>query len=444
MECFIDNWKASVKSDKTTIQSVRGVKDILPADIPLWRMVEDAAMDIFELYNFQEIRTPVFEKTEVFSRSIGETSDIVEKEMYTFLDRGEESLTLRPEGTASIARAFVERNMGAQPGVTKLYYMGPMFRAERPQAGRFRQFHQIGAEAFGSADPAADAEMIMMLMDFFTELNVTGLKVSLNSLGCSECRPKYRQALYEFLSARSAHLCDNCQGRVERNPLRALDCKSEKCKTTTADAPTIDQFRCEACQEHLEGVRKPLRDLELPVFMDNRLVRGLDYYNRTAFEVTSDRLGAQSAVAGGGRYDGLVAQFGGPPTPAIGFAIGIERLVSLLGEEARERAAEYYDMRPDVYMIPMSPEAGMKIFELSHRLRSNGYRVERGFDGGSMKSQFRKADRSGAMMVIILGEDELKQNSVTVKDMESGAQKLVPINDLMSVISKGLDEEPGE
>jgi len=427
--------------NKNPVQAVKGVKDVTPDKVGLWRNVEAVTADVFELYNFREIRLPIFEKTEVFKRSIGETTDIVEKEMYTFSDRGGESLTLRPEGTASAVRSYIEHKMYDPPGVLKLFYTGPMFRAERPQAGRFRQFHQIGAEVFGSADPMVDAEMIVMLLDFFSELNVKGLKVHLNSLGCSECRPKYREALYSFLKERSGHLCDNCQGRIERNPLRALDCKSEKCKTTTADAPTIDQYRCQACQEHLEGVRKPLMDLEAQVILNPKLVRGLDYYSRTAFEVTSEKLGAQNAVAGGGRYDNLVEQFGGPATPAIGFAIGMERLISVLEQEGEGILTELYDIPPDIFMIPLTREAGAKVFEIAHRLRSAGYRVDRGFDGGSLKSQMRRADRTGAKLAAIVGEDELKQGVVTLKNLASGEQKSVPFADLMDAIDDELETE---
>ncbi|MBI5816444.1 MAG: histidine--tRNA ligase [Nitrospinae bacterium] len=425
---------------KSAIQGVKGVKDITPEKIGLWRNVEAVAIDIFELYNFKEMRAPIFERTEVFKRSIGETTDIVEKEMYTFTDRGGESLTLRPEGTASIVRAFVEHKMYDPPGVTKLYYMGPMFRAERPQAGRFRQFHQVGAEVFGSADPAVDAELIVMLMDFFSELNVTDLKVNLNSLGCSECRPSYRNALYTYLKERSSGLCENCQGRIERNPLRALDCKSEKCKAVTAEAPTIDKYRCQPCQDHLEGVRRPLIDLETQVTIDPKLVRGLDYYSRTAFEVTSGKLGAQNAVAGGGRYDNLVEQFGGPKTPAIGFAVGLERLISIIEAQGSEVESAMFENRPDIFMIPMTSEAAVKVFELAHRFRAMGYGVDRAFDGGNMKSLMRRADRSGARVAVIIGEDELKSGSATIKNLSSGEQRTASFVDLGEALDEELEE----
>jgi histidyl-tRNA synthetase len=419
-----------------TPRAVRGVKDVLPTDSPLWRYVEATAADVFELYNFQEIRIPVFEKTEVFQRSIGETSDIVEKEMYTFTDRGGESLTLRPEGTASVVRAYIEHKMYNPPGVTKLYYGGPMFRAERPQAGRFRQFHQIGAEVLGTSDPAVDAELILMLMDFFTELKVPGLKVALNSLGCPACRPGYRAALLSFLKERATALCEACLSRIDRNPLRALDCKVPSCKEAVVDAPTIDQSLCGDCRDHFEKVRLPLLDLEVPVQVDNRLVRGLDYYSRTAFEVTSDALGAQSSVAGGGRYDTLVEEFGGPPTPAIGFAVGMERLISLIDPDTADIAPDL----PDVFMVLMTDEARMRAFELAHRLRSYGYRVERAFEAASMKSQMRKADKSRARFVVILGEEEMLSGLATVKDMASGEQRKIPLGEL----AESVDDTIGD
>lgn len=414
-----------------TPRAVRGVKDILPDVSPLWRYVESVAADIFDLYNFAEVRLPVFEKTEVFKRSIGETSDIVEKEMYTFTDRGGESLTLRPEGTAGAVRAYIEHKLYAPPGVTRLFYVGPMFRAERPQAGRFRQFNQIGAEVFGSSDPAIDAELILMLLDFFTALKVPGLKVALNSLGCPACRPGYRDKLLAFLKEREERLCEACRSRIDRNPLRALDCKVPTCIETVVDAPTIDGSLCGDCQDHFEKVRRPLRDLEAPVTVDPRLVRGLDYYTRTAFEVTSDGLGAQSAVAGGGRYDALVEEFGGPATPAIGFAIGMERLISLIDPDHAELTPD----EPDLFLVLMTDEAREKAFELSHRLRSYGYRVDRAYDGGSMKSQMRKAGKSGARFAIILGEEEMASETATVKDLLNGEQRKVTFAEL----AEGLD-----
>ncbi len=420
------------------LTNVKGVKDILPAKAMAWRLVEAVAQDIFELYNFREVRTPIFERTEVFSRSIGETTDIVSKEMYTFTDRGGESLTLRPEGTASVVRSYIEHKMYNPPGITKLFYFGPMFRAERPQAGRFRQFHQIGAEIFGSSDPAVDAELVIMLMDFFSELKVTGLKIVLNSLGCPECRPSYKEALLKFLKERETELCDNCRTRIDMNPLRALDCKSTLCKKTTEDAPTLDNYLCGECKDHFNGMRRPLLDLELPVIVDPKLVRGLDYYSRTAFEITSENLGAQNAVAGGGRYDKLVERLGGPPTPAIGFAIGMERLIDLVDIDSTMHTTANV---PDVFMLLMNDEANEQAFEIAHRLRSFGYKVDRSFDGGNMKRQMKKADRSGARFALILGDEEILSQTATLRDMVTGVQKKAALNDLPEVLDDLLGEQ---
>lgn len=416
-----------------SIKRVKGTRDILPEDVAAWQAVEDTARAVFDLYNFREMRFPVFEKTEVFARSIGETTDIVEKEMYTFTDRGGESLTLRPEGTAPAVRAFVENGLHNKGGVQKYYYTGPMFRAERPQAGRFRQFHQIGAEVFGSDDPAVDAELILMLSDFFTALGVTDITIVLNSLGCAKCRPAFREALREYLDGRRENLCDNCQRRVDRNPLRALDCKAESCKQVAKDAPSIDNYLCDDCSTHFTGVKRLLAELEAPVRLDPRLVRGLDYYTRTAFEVTSGRLGAQDAVAGGGRYDSLVEQFGGPPTPAIGFALGMERLINILGGEA-----ESEDI--DVFLVAAGHEAEVAVFELAHRLRAEGFAVDRSFGGGSMKSQMRRADKSGARFAVIIGEAELANSSAILKDLKKGEQKQAPLRQIADLLEQALGE----
>lgn len=418
-------------------RSVKGTKDIKPSVTPLWRYVEEMASEIFGLYGFAEMRTPIFEKTEIFTRSIGDATDIVEKEMYTFTDRGGESITLRPEGTASMVRAYIEHQLYNPPDALKVFYIGPMFRAERPQAGRFRQFHQIGAEVFGSDDNAVDAELIIMLMDFFSELRVPDLKVVINSLGHEACRPAYREALTIFLNKTKETLCPSCQVRIDKNPMRVLDCKSAQCQGVIADAPTIDQYRCKDCNERLDRVRRPLLDLEIPHIVDPRLVRGLDYYTGVAFEVTSTSLGAQNAVAGGGRYDQLVENFGGPPTPAVGFAIGVERLISLLDEEM---AAAVADQAPDVYLILLNSEAEERAFEMAHRLRAFGYRVHRGYGGGSMKSQMKKANRSGARFAMIIGEDEIANSSVTIRDMESGEQSLAPFGEIVDRLDDLLDE----
>ncbi|HMA81095.1 MAG TPA: histidine--tRNA ligase, partial [Candidatus Binatia bacterium] len=336
------------------ITSIRGFADILPGEVELWQAVEAAARQVFGTYNFSEIRIPILEKTELFSRSIGETTDIVEKEMYTFEDRdgrnpestGATKLTLRPEGTAGVVRAYIEAEMFKVEPVRKLYYLGPMFRRERPQKGRMRQFHQIGAEAFGRGDAFIDAEILLLLHDFFTALGLTEPILELNSLGDSECRPKYRERLLEFLHRRQDKLCHNCRRRMERNPLRVLDCKEPGCIAATSDAPSILDSLCAACLEHFATVQRLLRDSEVNFALNPRMVRGLDYYCRTTFEWTTALLGAQSAVAAGGRYDGLVQELGGPAIPGVGFAMGVERITMLLNLQKRAPAAG-----PPVYVV---------------------------------------------------------------------------------------------
>ncbi|HSK30294.1 MAG TPA: histidine--tRNA ligase, partial [Candidatus Limnocylindria bacterium] len=316
------------------ITSIKGFADILPGEVELWQAVEETARRVFGAYNYAEIRIPVLEKTELFRRSIGETTDIVEKEMYTFEDRDGRSgdvadgtkLTLRPEGTAGVVRAYVESEMYKVEPMRKLYYMGPMFRRERPQKGRMRQFHQIGAEALGRGDAFIDAELLLLLGDFFGALGLTEPSLQINSLGCSECRPKYRETLLAFLREHYAELCGNCQRRIERNPLRALDCKVPSCIAATQRAPSILDSLCAACSEHFATVQRLLRETGVTFALNPRMVRGLDYYCRTTFEWTTTQLGSQSAVAAGGRYDGLVEQLGGPPIPGVGFALGVERL----------------------------------------------------------------------------------------------------------------------
>jgi len=428
---FLAHGVFELRQKEKTVQRVKGVRDITPDAIAAWLRVENVSRDIFARYHYREMRTPIFEKTEVFARSIGETSDIVEKEMYTFADRGGESLTLRPEGTAPVVRAFVENGLFNLPGVQKIFYLGPMFRAERPQAGRFRQFHQVGAEAFGSDDPALDAEQVAMLMDLFAALGLPGLAVRINSLGCPACRPAYGAALQTYLLGRKDELCADCRRRVARNPMRALDCKSKTCATVVAGAPSIGEFLCAACREHMAAVLRLLNVAGVRYTVDPGLVRGLDYYTRTAFEVISGRLGAQNAVAGGGRYDNLVEQFGGPATPAIGFALGVERLISLLDGEKTSGA-------PDVFVVPVQPEAEEAVFGLAASLRAAGLRVDRGFGGASLKSQMKKADKSGARFTVIVGEDELARAAATLRDLERSEQKEVSFDKLAVEIKSAI------
>jgi histidyl-tRNA synthetase len=394
------------------ISSVRGFHDVLPEESTRWNWMEQQARAVFAAYGYSEIRIPILEKTELFSRSIGETTDIVEKEMYTFEDRDGSSVTLRPEGTASVVRAYVEHALHQRQAFSKLYYIGPMFRRERPQKGRLRQFWQIGIEAIGRDDAALDAEVILLLHDLISTLRIRGPRIELNSLGCGECRPRYTEALRAFGGQRREQLCENCQRRLERNPLRLLDCKVESCQAVTAAAPTMDQHLCAACREHFDRVRSLLAREEVATHLNPRMVRGLDYYCRTAFEVSAEGLGAQSAVGGGGRYDGLVHAFGGPQTAGIGFALGVERLVLAMEPNAAPAA-----LTAEVLIAPLDSTAESESTHLAHAWRRQGVRVEVMSASKSLKSQMRIADRMAVPYVLILGADELAAQAATVRDM---------------------------
>lgn len=415
------------------ITAIRGFNDILPAEALFWRRIEETAWRVFSSYGFSEIKLPVAEKTALFSRSIGEATDIVEKEMYTFSDRSGESVTLRPEGTASVVRAYIEHKLYVAP-VTRLYYTGPMFRYERPQKGRYRQFYQMGAEVLGEESPLADAETISMLMRFFKAIGVIGARLNINSLGCSSCRPAYKDALRGFLKNRLSALCDNCQRRIEANPLRALDCKSTGCMEATANAPAIVESLCASCSTHFDRLRSSLNDAGVEYAVNPRMVRGLDYYTKTTFEITADTgLGSQNAVAAGGRYDGLVEELGGPATPCFGFAIGVERLSLLLGEDIVVKT-------PVNVFIALGDAPARKGIELIRGLRDKGIIVIEEFSEGQLKNRMKRADRLGATHVLILGEDELRQGVVTIKDMASAAQEKVGFEELVDKLStKGHD-----
>jgi histidyl-tRNA synthetase len=416
-----------------SIKAVKGVKDILPDAIGQWRAVERAARDQFARFGFKEIVLPIFEKTEVFTKGVGEETDIVQKEMYTFEDRGGESITLRPEGTASCVRAYIEHSMFHPPGsVTKLFYMGPMFRRERPQAGRFRQFYQIGAELFGAAEPEADADVIHLLHLFLTAIKVRDPKLLLNSLGCGECRPPFKAALVEFLRHHKDHLCEACQGRFERNPLRVFDCKVEKCQEVMKEAPTIDKHYCPACAEHFSKVEQRLVQLNIPFTINPRMVRGLDYYNRTVFEVTAEGLGAQNSIAGGGRYDSLVKNSGGPQVPATGFAVGMERLMDSIGG-----ALETDPGNPDVFIVFME-EAADAVYRIAGALREKGIKVERAYKPAGIKNQMGKADRSGATFALIVGGDEIANKVAVIKNLKTGEQTTAPLDSVAADISNKL------
>ena len=409
-----------------SITGIKGMNDILPGEVETWQLLEERARRIFTAFGYREIRVPILEKTELFCRSIGETTDIVEKEMYSFVDKGGTSMTMRPEGTAPVIRAFIEHKLHTLDPVSKLYYLGPMFRHERPQKGRYRQFHQIGAEVIGLDDPKIDAQVLAMLSHFFAAVGIIGVALQINSLGCPECRPAYRQTLLAFLQARLGQLCADCQRRAATNPLRALDCKVPGCVEATVGAPAVVEHLCAGCAIHFEAVRGHLTALEVPFTVNPRMVRGLDYYTKTTFEMVTDRLGAQSAVAAGGRYDRLVADLGGPALPGIGFAMGEERLALLLG--LREDAAP----RPALFIATLGVEAERFGFRLLTRLQRQGTYAEMEYAGKSLKAQLRRADKFGAQRVLILGGDELARGIAQLRDMAAGSQEEVPLADLDS------------
>ena len=412
------------------IQGIRGFKDILPGEIEKWQYAEREARRIFGLFGFLELRIPILERTEIFSRSIGEATDIVGKEMYTFADRDGDSLTLRPEATTSIMRAYLEHGLNVSEPVGKYYFIGPMFRYERPQKGRYRQFHQIDAEILGVREPQADAEILVMLTRFLNSLGLKNIGLQINSLGDPACRATYKREVQDFLRSRKDRLCEDCQRRLETNPLRVFDCKKEECQAQLAGAPSILDFLCADCRTHFDQVKKLLDEVKIPYTINPRMVRGLDYYTRTAFEVVAGELGAQNAVCGGGRYDGLAEEIGGPSVPGIGFAIGVERLVMLLPEEKIPSA------RPDVFVAALGENAKFRGFTLAQELRDKGIWAEEDYEAKSLKSQMRKADRMRAPLVIILGEEELKKKAVVMRDMASKAQEEVPFEKIAEKIKE--------
>jgi histidyl-tRNA synthetase len=399
-------------SNPRTIPAVKGFRDVLPDESRQWRTLEEAAERAFTRYGFGEIRLPVVERTELFARSLGETTDIVEKEMYSFVDRDDTGLTLRPEATVGVVRAYLESGLVQSDPTARLFYRGPMFRRERPQRGRYRQFYQIGAEVFGRDDALADAELLVMLSRYLAEVGARDTRLDLNSVGDATCRPVYRERLREFATAHLAALCADCHRRLERNPLRILDCKVEGCREIVARAPVMLQSLCDACRAHFDEVRSLLDQERVAYTVNPRLVRGLDYYCRTAFEVVSGALGAQDAVAGGGRYDGLVAALGGPAVPGIGFAIGVERLAAIAS------TAEGAGTGTAAVVLPLDARAVGPALALATRLRDQGIAVWLEGAGRSLKAMLRAADRRHARLAVIIGEDELRAGRATIRDLE--------------------------
>jgi len=412
------------------IKAIRGFNDILPDEIGKWHFVERTAREVFEGFGFSEIRIPILERTELFSRGIGEATDIVEKEMYTFTDRSGNSLTLRPEATASMARAYLEHQIYTFDPVAKLYCIGPMFRYERPQKGRYRQFCQIDAEVFGVGNPMVDAEVIIMLIHFLEKVGLEKLELQINSLGCRACRPRYREELKNFLTKKSFQLCEDCQRRLHTNPLRIFDCKVETCQEAIANAPQVIDFICDECEEHFDKVKEYLKMADLTFILNPRMVRGLDYYTRTAFEVVSYQLGSQNAVTGGGRYDNLFQEIGGLDVPGIGFAIGMERLISLLPKDKK------FTQYPHLFIAALGEESVAGAYKLINQLHLEGIRAELDYEGKSLKSQMRRANKLKTRYVLILGEEELKKGRAVLRNMEDKSQEELPIKDLLDGIRK--------
>ena len=406
--------------------TVKGTADVLPQDSYKWQFVEKKMLDTASLFGFQEIRVPVFEYTEVFTKNVGETTDVVQKEMYTFIDKGDRSITLRPEFTAGVVRSVIEHGLinGALP--VKACYVGGCYRYEKPQAGRMREFHQFGAEMFGAKDPSADAEMILLAHSVLKNLGIKNLSLEINSIGCPECRAKYHAALKEYFASRQEELCETCRERLDRNPMRILDCKSPICKEIADKAPVMIDFLCDECSTHFEGVKKHLNAVNLNFTVNPKIVRGLDYYTKTVFEFISGEIGAQSTVCGGGRYDGLVGQMGGPELPSLGFAMGIERLLMVMASQGTEFPEPKV---PDVYIATMGEQAQLKATKLCMDLRAEGFTAITDVTGRSVKAQMKYADKIGAAFSTVIGDDEIANDRCVLKNMKTGEQNEVTLSD---------------
>lgn len=408
----------------------RGTKDIIPAEAYKWNYLEEKFRDLCRLYGYEEIRTPIFEHTELFKRGVGDTTDIVQKEMYTFKDRGDRDLTLKPEGTAGVIRAFIENKMYAETQPTKLFYITPCFRYERPQSGRQRQFHQFGVEAIGSDTPSLDAEVISLAMQFLGEAGLNDLTVSINSVGCPVCREDYNRLLKDYLATKADVLCDLCNDRRDKNPMRVIDCKNETCQANIVDIPLMADHLCDNCKDHFEQLKSYLDEMDIKYVVDKKIVRGLDYYKRTAFEIISNDLGAQSTVCGGGRYDGLVEQIGGPSGySGIGFGLGAERLLLTLEANGVEIGNPNHT---DIFVVTIGDKAKLKSFSILKDLRENHISADKDHLDRSLKAQFKYSNKINAKYTIVIGDDELDKDKATLKNMETGDQKLIKISELVN------------
>ncbi len=413
----------------------RGTKDILPQDVYKWTYVEEKFREVCSRYGFEQIRTPIFEHTELFKRGVGETTDIVEKQMYSFDDNGGRNVTLKPEETASVGRAYIENKLYVNTKPVKLFYITPCFRYERPQAGRLRQFHQFGIESFGSGNPLVDAEVIGVAVDFFKELGIHHLELRINSIGCPKCRTEYRNALKAFLKDKLDDLCDTCKNRYDRNPMRILDCKSETCQTLVKDAPRMMAYLCEACATDFDALKAYLEAMNIQYIVDVNIVRGLDYYTKTAFEIISNEIGAQGTVCGGGRYDNLIEELGGPDTPGVGFGLGIERLLLTLEKSGIEIQK---DNSTDVFIAYLGEAAKKAAVGLLRELRLSGLKGQMDLLDRNLKNQFKYSDKLGAPFTIVIGEDELKENGVVLKDMRRSEQEKVEIDQIVEAIKSKI------
>ncbi len=407
-------------------KAIKGTQDLMPDETGKQRFLENTLFEIAGSFGFKEIRTPVFEHTELFQRGVGETTDVVQKEMYTFDDKGGRSITLRPEGTAGAVRSFLEHGLFNEALPQKLCYLLNCYRYEKPQAGRWREFQQFGVEMLGTASPAADAEVISIANEIFSFLGVEGLELQLNSIGCPECRKNYHKALKEYFETRKDELCPTCLERLDKNPMRILDCKSPVCKEIAEGSPLIIDYLCDDCAQHFESVKKYLEKMGIDFVVNPRIVRGLDYYTRTVFEFVSTGIGAQGTVCGGGRYDGLVEELGGPKTPALGFGMGTGRLKMVMKEQGIELPE---DNPCDIYLVPMDENASFEAMKMVSGLRSNGIHAETDVVGRSLKAQMKYADKIGAKYTAVIGSDELEKGTVTVKNMATRETKELPIED---------------
>lgn len=407
----------------------RGTKDLVASESYKWQYLETMFKETCKCFGYGEIRTPIFEHTELFERGVGETTDVVQKEMYSFLDKGERSITLKPEGTSSVVRAFVENKIYTESQPTKVFYITPCFRYERPEAGRLRQFHQFGVEAFGSDEASLDVEVMSLVAVFFKKLGLKNVDLHINSIGCPKCRQEYNDKLREYLSSKIDLLCSTCHSRYDKNPMRILDCKNPSCQEKTQDAPLMLDNLCGGCEEHFTKVKNYLELAEVEYVVDPKIVRGLDYYTKTAFEFISNDIGSQGTVSGGGRYDGLVSELGGPATPSVGFGMGIERLLLTLENNNIEIPKED---NIDLFIVSMGEEAEKLSFKLLSKLRTAGISADKDYLNRGVKAQFKYANKLNAKHTVVIGDTEIEKNVIALKDMESGEQREIAIDDLIT------------